>query len=528
MNNNPVTFIYSGIQGHEDGLGFVQRYDMEYWLDIPTGNVYNLEISRENDSLIFACGNNFFGSGNDWFKSTDGGKNWSEYFLQNGFRFISLSPFDDQIIFATAGSVLYKSTDSGINFSTVDTSHSNLVEFFYDNDSIHIYSVSLSSVKVSDDKGNVFSWSERYSSSNPIFVSVDYSQSGSIYLANGRYIYHSTDYGLTFNEFKVLDRRIVGIYKKPSAGGGSDKLYAATKYDLYEITPDTIITIKHLALDTDLFSWFPLQIGNAWVYNSTFMGDTSAEEYISSREVIDTILYNNDQYFIVENKTYDLAKTIQSSFGDYYRVDSSTGIIYKAFFINDSLTHEELYLDLTTEEGDTFHIDEFHPILFESEEPFNQWGINSTKRNYIGQSTPLYNFSIIKDIGLSYEFWWELVGFEHKLKGAVIDGTIYGDITPLGVDDEKENLPTEFSLSQNFPNPFNPTTNIGFRIAEFGFVSLKVYDVLGREVATLVNEEKQTGVYEVEFNATGLSSGIYFYTLKAGDFNQTKKLILLR
>ena len=85
-----------------------------------------------------------------------------------------------------------------------------------------------------------------------------------------------------------------------------------------------------------------------------------------------------------------------------------------------------------------------------------------------------------------------------------------------------------FELQQNYPNPFNPTTNIGFRIAGFEFVNLKVYDVLGNEVATLVNEEKSAGVYEVEFNASNLPSGVYFYRLQAGSFNQIKKMILIK
>ncbi|MBK9097744.1 MAG: DUF1028 domain-containing protein [bacterium] len=95
--------------------------------------------------------------------------------------------------------------------------------------------------------------------------------------------------------------------------------------------------------------------------------------------------------------------------------------------------------------------------------------------------------------------------------------------------------PNSFYLYQNSPNPFNPTTNIQFRIADFGFVLLKVYDVLGNEIATLVNEEKRPGTYEVEFNAIShsgevrnLPSGIYFYKLIAGNFVDTKKMILLR
>ena len=91
------------------------------------------------------------------------------------------------------------------------------------------------------------------------------------------------------------------------------------------------------------------------------------------------------------------------------------------------------------------------------------------------------------------------------------------------------NEPTRsYKLEANYPNPFNPTTNIGFRISNFGFVSLKVFDVLGKEVRTLVNEKLNAGAYETRFDATGLASGVYFYTLQAGDFADTKKLLLLR
>jgi hypothetical protein len=89
-------------------------------------------------------------------------------------------------------------------------------------------------------------------------------------------------------------------------------------------------------------------------------------------------------------------------------------------------------------------------------------------------------------------------------------------------------LPKEFALSQNYPNPFNPTTSISYSIPKSAFVTIKVYDLLGREVTTLVNENKPVGNYNVEFNAGKLVSGVYFYRMKAGDFVQTKKLILLK
>jgi len=92
----------------------------------------------------------------------------------------------------------------------------------------------------------------------------------------------------------------------------------------------------------------------------------------------------------------------------------------------------------------------------------------------------------------------------------------------------ESNIPEDFYLSQNYPNPFNPGTKIKFSIPHSGIVSLKVYDILGNEVANLIDEEKPAGEYEVEFYAKELSSGIYFYTLRTGAFIQTKKMILIK
>jgi hypothetical protein len=108
-------------------------------------------------------------------------------------------------------------------------------------------------------------------------------------------------------------------------------------------------------------------------------------------------------------------------------------------------------------------------------------------------------------------------------------------VNPTSID-ENPNSPTKFFLYQNSPNPFNPSTIIKYSIPnvianevkQSQFVSLKVYDVLGNEIATLVNEEKPAGIYEVEFDAASLPSGIYFYKLKAGDFIETKKMIVIK
>ena len=86
----------------------------------------------------------------------------------------------------------------------------------------------------------------------------------------------------------------------------------------------------------------------------------------------------------------------------------------------------------------------------------------------------------------------------------------------------------KFGLDQNYPNPFNPTTHFEFRLAEYGFVSLKIFNVLGRELTTLINEEKPAGEYKIRFSGNNLAGGEYFYQLKAGDFISTKKCVLLK
>jgi len=100
--------------------------------------------------------------------------------------------------------------------------------------------------------------------------------------------------------------------------------------------------------------------------------------------------------------------------------------------------------------------------------------------------------------------------------------------TPVSVDENDKDIPTGFSLSQNYPNPFNPTTVISWQLAVGSQVSLKVYDVLGKEVATIVNEEKPAGRYHVAFDGSKLASGVYFYKLQTSDFSAIKKMILLR
>ena len=114
--------------------------------------------------------------------------------------------------------------------------------------------------------------------------------------------------------------------------------------------------------------------------------------------------------------------------------------------------------------------------------------------------------------------------YTYRLMQKDFDGTFaYSQEVEVDID-----LPLDYSLDQNYPNPFNPTTTIRYAIPEDNFVSIKLYDVLGNEVITLVNEQKQAGRYEMLFNASNIASGVYYYQISSGSFTQTRKLMLMK
>lgn len=120
------------------------------------------------------------------------------------------------------------------------------------------------------------------------------------------------------------------------------------------------------------------------------------------------------------------------------------------------------------------------------------------------------------------------------VRGQYIGGIGRGDISvtltniPLSIEKITHYPPAKIYLAQNFPNPFNPSTRIKYSAPQLSNVIIKVFDVLGNEVETLVNEEKPAGIYDVEFNASALPSGVYFYRLQAGPFVETKKMVLFK
>jgi len=134
----------------------------------------------------------------------------------------------------------------------------------------------------------------------------------------------------------------------------------------------------------------------------------------------------------------------------------------------------------------------------------------------------------ITEDSTSYELYLDWFFVNDDVGWAVGYEGIIKHLNNLSNINYQNTLITDFKLLQNYPNPFNPSTIIEYQIPELSFVTIKVYDVLGSEIITLVNEDKPNGNYEIEFAGNELPSGIYFYRLQAGSFVETKKMVLMK
>ena len=285
-----------------------------------------------------------------------------------------------------------------------------------------------------------------------------------------------------------------------------------------------------------------LSIGNKWFYKQTGWAHGGINLNASRTiEVIgDTVIDGIEYAKLLENYIGE------NGFTNFYRffemADSSKlRTVYFCYFYWGPNWVNELSYDFSMELGEIFYNDtiNFYQPSFEIEykgdttlfnQQLNYIKINTWDCDYF--SGDFDHFIIAEKFGMIQRNSDGSDAHETQiLQGTIIDGVVYGDTNlVLKVDEVYVNY--VFNLESNYPNPFNPNTSIKYKIPEITFVTIKVYDVLGNEVATLVNEEKPAGSYEIEFQSTmgsrQLASGIYYYQLMAGDYVGTKKMILLK
>ncbi|HUI10678.1 MAG TPA: T9SS type A sorting domain-containing protein [Bacteroidota bacterium] len=261
--------------------------------------------------------------------------------------------------------------------------------------------------------------------------------------------------------------------------------------------------------------YLPLQVGDRWDYGEIDYHTPGQLYYLYTvRIVADTTMPNGRVYAIQ-----------QGDFGTHFlRQEGSRVYTFTA-------DTEAVLYDFALAQGDTVTMsrrDTFYTIV--TVDPgqsqifgrtWKTWNfVKTTNTNTDGGS----RVTIADSLARTYIFIDP--GYTDYLMGAVIDGKLYGTVTHLGV--EIETAPTGFRLSQNFPNPFNPTTTIRYALPQRVHVTLTVFNTLGQHIATLVDAVKEPGEHSIRFDAGGLSSGVYYYRLQAGGFVGAKKAFLLK
>jgi hypothetical protein len=258
---------------------------------------------------------------------------------------------------------------------------------------------------------------------------------------------------------------------------------------------------------------YPLHAGDRWEYGNA--ENTSV--------IRDTIMFDGNKYSIIVGLPFH-ASRYERQIGDS---------VFE--YLGDSLGSRLIY-DFTRSVGDTLYTtiagsDTFDLVLtyFTTDSIFGRklrrWTFVFVPRHHMDL---WYADEVTDSIGVTSVSKSDYI-FSNIL-GAVINGIQYGTITD--VHSNGREYPTTFSLSQNYPNPFNPTTTLSFVISQKAFVTLKIYDILGREIATVINQELTPDSYSKEFDATSLSSGVYIYRLTALHDNQlttlSQKMMLLK
>lgn len=275
--------------------------------------------------------------------------------------------------------------------------------------------------------------------------------------------------------------------------------------------------------------FYPLNVGDMhqFVFGYTICGSSPPPTYHLERVIGDTVLSNGHRYRIV------LSNMPGEPSIQFLRVDSASANVYR--YVSLPSPGEELIDSLRATLGSYFIRGDFPwaPTFCTAVDTMTLLGISTVVKRFLLPLVPHADYSLAYGLGrvqiisrADDPCYPLLVHYVRSLVYAKIAGIEYGMF--VGVDDETRTLPGQIHLGQNYPNPFNPSTTIEYQLPAQLHVTLKVYDVLGREVTTLVNAIEEPGFKSVRWDARGVASGVYFYRLEAGSFVQSRKLMLMK
>lgn len=311
----------------------------------------------------------------------------------------------------------------------------------------------------------------------------------------------------------------------------------------------------------NLTDFLPLQVGNIWVYECSTVGIPCGDCTGRTR-----VRISGDS--VINGKTYyksEVINRIVSGSCNYcgntgilpftmVRVDSQSANVFQNMTTGCSYTPGEVMLDsFKARLGDSIRMNCQHPsewlaYICTDTNNVTIFGSGSQGRIYTHSGFEgNFQRKYAKGIGCYSAFRIGIEGGTYlchrfmTLFGCVINGVVYGDTSMLvGIEQISAKIPEDFALYQNYPNPFNPVTNIKFDLPKAGFVKLIIYDVLGREITQLLNQQLQTGSYNVDWDASDYPpgggqapSGVYFYQLTVSSeqltvYRETRKMVLIK
>lgn len=279
----------------------------------------------------------------------------------------------------------------------------------------------------------------------------------------------------------------------------------------------TFKTLALFAFSSISFSQgnYPLRVGNQWDYGEIDFHTPGQYAYLYSVRIIGDTTMPNGINYAIEKTGYGTR---------FLRQADSRVLLYDS-------TKENVLYDLSLQDGDTASIVRSGPyvtLVIVRLGQVQMFGESQKSWTYIRTSNESSDggsrTTIVDSIGHTYTFIDG--GYTEYLMGALINGRQFGTITRAVAQDNTH--PSECSLYQNYPNPFNPSTSIRYALPHRNHVNLSVFNTLGQQVAILVNETQDAGYHDVRFDASGLASGVYFYRLSAGEYVETKRLLIIR
>ncbi|MBK7103676.1 MAG: T9SS type A sorting domain-containing protein [Ignavibacteriae bacterium] len=272
--------------------------------------------------------------------------------------------------------------------------------------------------------------------------------------------------------------------------------------------------------------YYPLHIGDYWKYSLTksHLAGSNYEHvgYASIEIVGDTVLENGKRYFQKKFENMNNYYVLDHLKTKYLRIDSTSGIVY-----GKSTTDDEYVVDsLLANIDDSTHY--FRLVDLTTKNILGNERLTKRYIPYWVSSYDYYGWEISQGLGLTYTYYGDatqMEKYEYGLVYAKISGNEYGELVSVELE---KTISNNFILNQNYPNPFNPNTTISFTLRKGQNVKLKIYNPLGEIIETLIDDYKNPGFYEVEFNGIQYSSGIYYYVVQNEDVTLIRKMLLLK